>query len=95
MALYGLSEEDYRPAEVAVWPDNMTTVEVYVAMRTQWRFSHYGATGLDYGVLPTVLRLVGVPKGEWIDVFEGIRAMEAVEIITLRNRSQQAELDDE
>lgn len=66
----------------------MATVNAYVAMRTQWRFSHYGATGLDYGVLPVVLRLVGVPRDEWPDVFEGIQVMETIEVVSLRHRAQ-------
>jgi hypothetical protein len=45
-------------------------------MGTQWRVGAGGATGLDYGVLPVVLRLSGVPRAEWPDVFDGLRIME-------------------
>lgn len=81
-----MSEADYTPPDVEVWPENMATVEAFVAMRTQWRFSHFGATGLDYGVLPVVLELVGVQKDEWSDVFEGVRVMETIEIVSMRRR---------
>jgi Phage related hypothetical protein (DUF1799). len=44
---------------------------------TQWRVGAAGATGLDYGVLPVVLRINRVPRDEWPDLFEGIRTMES------------------
>lgn len=36
-----------------------------------------GPTGLDYGVLPAVLRMQAVPRAEWPDTFECLRVMEA------------------
>jgi hypothetical protein len=90
--LYGFDAADYKPPEIGVWPENIAIVDAFVAMRTQWRISHYGATGLDYGVLPVVLEMVGVPKGEWADVFEGIRVMESIELEHLRRRDKAVEL---
>lgn len=47
------------------------------AMGTQWRTGACGATGLDYGVLPGVMRLVGVPAKDRQTVFQDIRVMES------------------
>jgi hypothetical protein len=50
---------------------------VFIAMATQWRTGAIGATGLDYGALPAVFRLVGVPRAKWPDTFECLRVMES------------------
>lgn len=35
-----------------------------------------GAIGLDYGVLPFVMKMTGVPRRDWPEVFDDIRVME-------------------
>jgi hypothetical protein len=60
-----------------LWPDNVAAANVFIAMSTQWRTGGYGATGLDYNVLPSVMRLVGVLRADWSDTFECIRIMES------------------
>ena len=54
----------------------MAAVNTFAAMGTQWRTGMGGATGLDYAALPAVLRLTGLPRAEWPDVFEGLRILE-------------------
>lgn len=54
-------------------------------MGTQWRVGMAGATGLDYGSLPVVFRMVQVPRCDWQDVFEGIRAMESAALDEMSN----------
>lgn len=43
-----------------------------------------GATGLDYAVIPTVLRLIQMPRAEWPDVFEDLRVMEDSALTQMR-----------
>ena len=45
-------------------------------MDTQWRVGVGGATGLDYGALPMVLRFLGVKRAEWSAVWDSVRVME-------------------
>lgn len=45
-------------------------------MSTQWRVGMAGATGLDYGALPAVMRLTGISAADRAEVFEGVRTME-------------------
>jgi len=73
---WGLTIEEARGPATEVWPDNLVTVNTFTACLTQWRVGQSGATGLDYSVLPTVLKLTDVPESEWPDVFHGIRLME-------------------
>lgn len=68
-------------------------MDVFVSMSTQWRSAGYGATGLDYGPLPGVMRMCGVGRKEWPDVFEGIRILEDAALYTMqiqREREQRA-----
>ena len=53
-------------------------------MSTQWRTGVSGATGLDYGVLPHVMRLVGVGVKDRAAVFDEIRLMEDAALEMMR-----------
>jgi hypothetical protein len=76
--------EEASGPDVDIWPDNATAVNVFIAMSTQWRVGVAGATGLDYSALPTVMRLVGVPRGEQSDVFDSLRTMEDAALAAMR-----------
>ncbi len=78
MAAFGLAETDFPPpADLVIWPENRHAVSVFCALSTQWRLAQgVGYTGLDYNVIPTVMRLRAVPAAERSAVFDQIRAME-------------------
>lgn len=84
MAAAGLRPEDFEGDTPAIWPENMTTVEVMAAMGTQWQTGFNGPTGLRYEALPVVLRLLGVPRDEHRDVFHGLRVMERAALAEMR-----------
>lgn len=85
--MYGLTVEDLDDGAVCVWPDNLAAMNVLIAMSTQWRTGGMGVTGLDYNALPSVMRLVGIPRGDWPDTFECVRVMEA-EAMTVISESK-------
>lgn len=72
---------------VEVWPDVMDAALVFEAMSTQWRVGTGGPCGLDYGVLPSVLRLHGLPRARWRDLFDDVRVMEAEALRTMHKDS--------
>ena len=78
--------EEASGGEVDIWPDNILAVRVFLAMSTQWRMGLAGATGLDYGALPAVMRLSQVPPGERQNVFNDIRVLEDAALETLQKR---------
>lgn len=45
-------------------------------MGTQWRMGPGGPVGLDYGAIPSVLRLMRVKREEWPDLFDDLRVIE-------------------
>lgn len=59
-----------------VWPENESTVKVFIAMGTQWNVGMAGAIGLRYEALPVVMKLTNVPPAERASVFAGLRLME-------------------
>lgn len=61
---------------------------MFVALGTQWRTGMGGPTGLDYAVLPSVLRLQGVPRAAWPDTFECIRVMEGEALRVMHERME-------
>ena len=69
-----------------IWPDNLAAVNVFISMSTQWRTGMAGATGLDYGALPAVLRLTSVPRGEWPAIFESVRILEDAALECMRRK---------
>jgi hypothetical protein len=62
----------------------VVTVHVFVAASTQWRVGVAGPTGLDYGALAEVMRMMAVPRRDWFDVFDGIRIMESAALEVMR-----------
>lgn len=60
--MFGLSADDYTEEEqtVEVWPDNWKAFLCFQSMSTQWRSGVGGVTGLDYNVLPWLMKLHGI-----------------------------------
>lgn len=83
LAVAGLTEEDF-DSGAEIWPENLPAYEAFSALRTQWRVGMSGATGLDYSVVPVVLRLQGVPRADWPQLFEDLRVMESAALQAMR-----------
>jgi len=64
--------------EIEVWPDNAQSLNVFIAMSTQWRRAGQSgiAVGLDYSVLPEIWRLTKTPRDQRSEIFENLRVME-------------------
>jgi len=53
-------------------------------MGTQWQVGSGGPVGLDYGVLREVMRLTGVARSDWPQVFADVRVMESAALDEMR-----------
>lgn len=84
--MLGLTFEDLDDA-TEVWPDSVPATRLFCAMATQWRAGMSGATGLDYGVLPAVMELLGIAPDERPGVFEDVRVMESEALKVMHERT--------
>ena len=90
-ARYGLTLDEVTPAPVPVYPENLSAVNVFVSLSTQWRVGFGGAYGLDYGPLlgeRGLLSVSGIPFEEWQQVMESIRVMEDAALLTMKAQSK-------
>lgn len=80
----GFTAEDYETGPIEVWPENLPTVNAFIALGTQWRSGMTGPTGLDYSAIPVVLRLTAVPRSAWGEMFHDLRLMEEAALRAMR-----------
>jgi hypothetical protein len=79
LAALGATLDDVMGEPVEIWPENAVAVRVFMDMGTQWvRGGMAGAkTGLNYGVIETVMRLRKVPEAQYEAVWDQVRTMES------------------
>lgn len=85
LAAIGLSEDDFPPEELAIWPDLVQSFQLMTKMRTQWRIGPRGASGLDYGVLFQIMQMSDITGKEAEQLFSDIRAMEIMALNLFRS----------
>jgi hypothetical protein len=71
-----LTEADYPPVHVDVWPCCEEAVAVFFGMATQWRVGMAGAVGLVYEALPVVLRSLGIRRKALRRLLPDLQVME-------------------
>ncbi|WP_442959331.1 MULTISPECIES: DUF1799 domain-containing protein [unclassified Providencia] len=69
--------------DIEVFPDVWDSYQAFSAMSTQWRIGMNGATGLDYGAIHHVMKLLNI-KNE-TTVFDDLRIME-IKALELMNK---------
>jgi len=80
MDFLGLAEEDYADENppVEVWPDNWPAVLFFSALgHGSWNMGPNGPIGLRYEAFREVRLRLRVTAGEWPDIFDALRIMEA------------------
>lgn len=85
LSSFGLTKDDVA-VTVEIWEENYAAFSVFNAVSTQWRYSMSGITGLDYNVLPNVLRLLNIARSEWNQIFDDIRTMESAVLTQINKR---------
>ncbi len=99
MRAFGLEDEIADvPAETAterdcyaLYRDNRTALEVFLALATQWDVNSDGVrTNINYAALPTVERYrPDIPARKWPRLFNEIRVMEAAALEVIRKQWQE------
>lgn len=74
----GLKLEAAPPDDCEVWPENWQAVSVFISLATQWRLAPNGKRyGLDYAAVQPALRLLGVARKDWGELFQSLQIMES------------------
>ncbi|MEA5215309.1 DUF1799 domain-containing protein [Enterobacter cloacae] len=84
MATFGLTDEDYDDVIVHVLPDVWPSFCLFQSLSTQWRTGFGGATGLDYNVLPWLMRVHGIE--DEATALNDIRIMERAALKTMHKK---------
>lgn len=86
MEQFGFTEDDFASDAVDIFPDNLLAFNVFSAISTQWRHGMSGVTGLDYGSLPDIFRMMAISRSEWPDLFSDIRTMEHAALVEISKK---------
>jgi len=69
---------------IGIWPDVKESVEVFIALGSQWNVGMGGPVGLVYASIPVVMDAFGVKDRK--TVFEDVRVMESEALEVMRKR---------
>lgn len=99
MRAFGLEDEIAdAPVEAAserecyeVYSDNRTTLEIFLALATQWDVNADGVrTNIKYAALPVIERYrPDIPAKKWPRIFNEIRIMESSALEVIRKQWQE------
>ena len=82
---FGLTLDDFEADYTAeVWPDNEQSIDVFVAMSTQWAHGFAGPTGLKYEALAEIWKRLRIPVKRRDAIFEDLRVMELAALKEMR-----------
>lgn len=82
-------DEEAEKMQFGIHADNWVLLGVFLALATQWRVA-IGLTGIvylgvDYGALPAVMQMLGIPRTKHSETFAAVRLMEAA-ALAIRNK---------
>lgn len=75
---------DYELPDVELWPENQAAFDLFMAMRTQWRYGFNGPTGLDYMPLFRLLDDEGLTGAERKQMLSDIAVMEHAALLAMQ-----------
>lgn len=75
---------DYELPDVELWPENQPAFDLFLAVRTQWRYGFNGPTGLDYMPLFRLMDDAGLTGAERQHMLNDITTMELAALAAMR-----------
>jgi len=77
LASFGLvMEKAPQQDEVFLWPENLSTWNLWNRIQTQWRVGTSGFTGLDYSGVQVCMIMCGIKPKDSPEIFSALQAME-------------------
>lgn len=71
-----------------LWPDNLTAVNLFIDLFTQWRVGMNGPTGLDYSAALSVMDIRAIPKEDRAHLFADLRILEDEALRVIRAKAK-------
>lgn len=84
---WGFDLDELGGEPIIVWPENIRVFFLFHAMRTQWRMSMNGPTGLDYNVLPEMWRRLKVPPQDRDATFADLQVIEGAALTAMHENT--------
>ncbi|WP_228732872.1 DUF1799 domain-containing protein [Klebsiella aerogenes] len=88
LAAFGMTADDFDDEVIEVWPDCWPAFCVFQGCATQWRTGMAGPTGLDYNVLPWLMKIHGIE--DEAAALKDIRLMERVALAKIHKSQEVA-----
>ena len=88
MAAFGLTADDYDEVIIEVWPDVWPSFQVFQSASTQWRTGMGGPTGMDYNVMPWLMKVHGVE--DEVTALSDLKVMEAAALKVMHKQQSPA-----
>lgn len=89
--MMGLALDEIPEDIIEVWDINWNVFTLFHALSTQWRVAGMGsATGLDYGVIPAVGKMLGLKRKQINEMFPDLQVMENEALITMGDNQKDA-----
>lgn len=88
--LFGLTLAEIPDEDVFVWDINWPTFILFDTLRTQWRIGFSGPTGLDYNVIQSTGKMLGLKKKQINAMFSDLRVMENEALVTMGENRKDA-----
>lgn len=73
----GLTEEDFPPPEVDLWPENWPPIDMFCRISNQWRVGPNGPVALDYNVVFHELDRAGMSGETYDEMMASLRVIES------------------
>lgn len=84
MAAWGLKPEDVGFEDVfEVFPDNWEAFNLFYNMNTQWRCGPSGYTGLDYNVVPLMMKTLSIDESSLPEIMSGVMVLESEALVVM------------
>lgn len=75
-----------------VWQENILTVQLFVALGSQWRVIAGMAgivyQGLNYEAVQSTLSMMGIKRKKWPELLDGLQVMEAAALKVMNNKEE-------
>ena len=82
---FGIDDEAQRTQwadakKYQLWPENESAFRFFIALEFQWRvvagFGFISHLGLDYGAVHSAMKMMGIDRAQWPDLFADVRVMD-------------------